>query len=180
MPRSQVKYTTTLGYEDQLSQSVQCIANCCPNLLELGLSVSTIGDEHYTLDFRQIARLEKLKTLNIRNLPKQSKGFLSREASSSVHETLANKIARLFLNWGHAGLNAIGTGCVTSKDIWFGRSHNEHNLDYYLCPRIYHVAYPVIIRGQRAPALTQVAQGTATTAHEHCANLRIFEPYWLH
>lgn len=80
-------------------------------------------------------------------------------------------IANTLFSYGSC-LKTLGLGSTTWTDIWYGRSR-------YLCPRIFHIDYPLNLRGERQPLVTQIAQGTATEAKEYSSDLRIFEPYWL-
>ena len=124
--------------------------------------------------------MEHLKTLNIRNLPvidENADGF----SLYGMHESLATGIVKLLRRHGKR-LGVIGIGSTTWMDIWQGRSRQDGECTYcesYLCPRIFYVDYPLNLRGERQPLLTQIAQGTATEAKEYSSDLRIFEPYWL-
>lgn len=123
--------------------------------------------------------LKQLETLNIRNLPEKPEDT-NPECFPYFHENIATKIARMMYRNDHKGLKVIGTGAVTYTDIWIGRSQiGAEDVGHYLCPRIFHVDFPVNITGSRHPVLTQIAQGTALDAQEYSSNLRIFKPYWL-
>lgn len=93
---------------------------------------------------------------------------------------IAMDVANALLSYGSC-LETLGLGSTTWTDIWQGRSRDLYNTrtEIYLCPRIFHLDYPVNLRGKRQPLVTQIAQGTATEAKEYSSNLRIFEPYWL-
>lgn len=130
-------------------------------------------------DLAWLSTLEQLETLNIRNLPEKPEDT-DPDCFTYLHESIAIRTARMMCTYGHRSLKVIGTGAVTYKDIWIGRSQRvTKTVDFYLCPRIFHVAYPVNITGSRHPVLTQIAQGTAIDAQEYSSNIRIFEPYWL-
>lgn len=73
-------------------------------------------------------------------------------------------------------LKLIALDLITFDDVWDCRP--DHDLEHYLCPRLYHIGFPVNITGQRQLMLTQIAQGTARSAEEYSSDLRIFEPYW--
>lgn len=123
--------------------------------------------------------LKHLKTLNIRNLPLEA-ADAKPVYLQNVHETIANVVAKSLLGYG-VRLKILGLGSIMWTDIWQGRSREKDSDDceIYLCPRIYYLDYPINLRGERQPLVTQVAQGTATEAKEYSSNLRIFEPYWL-
>ena len=90
------------------------------------------------------------------------------------------EVAKTLLRRGMQ-LEVLGLGSITWTDIWQGRSRGppSDRCQTFLCPRIYYIHYPVNVRGERQPLVTQIAQGTANEAKEYSSNLRIFEPYWL-
>lgn len=78
------------------------------------------------------------------------------------------------------GLTIIGIGSTTYADTWIGRTLGRSpNIDYYLAPRIFHIARHTNIKGEIRPILTHIAEGTATEAKEYSPHPRIFEPCWL-
>ena len=123
--------------------------------------------------------LKDLKTLNIRNLPLQAVDAQDL-TFFRLHEIIAGDVAKTLLRRGMQ-LEVLGLGSVTWTDLWQGRSREppSDRCQTFLCPRIYHIHYPVNVRGERQPLITHIAQGTANEAKEYSSNLRIFEPYWL-
>ncbi len=196
-PRNKLDKSTNTATPSMMFTSLRCICAQCPNLRELGLTMNAFGDEEFqvcyippsTQNLRLISLkpdhylvipgLKHLKTLNIRNLP-----IIAADTNTSslerIHESVAMDVAKTLHCYG-TRLEILGLGSTTWTDIWQGRSRKPQNnrCETYLCPRIYHGDYPMNLRGERQPMLTQIAQGTATEAKEYSSNLRIFEPYWL-
>ena len=133
-----------------------------------------------------LQQLDDLRTLNIRNRLEHRHPFADPSNLSIVqqHASVAGLVAEEILKQSNTKppkLNIIAVGAVTYKDRWLGRTEWDPKKPqhFYLCPRYYHVQYPVNIKGRRQPLLTPIAQGTADEAEEYSSDLRIFEPYWL-
>ncbi len=195
-PQNKLDKSTNTATPSMMFTSLRSICAQCPNLQELGLTMNAFGDEVFQVcysppssqnlrlivlkpDHYLIPELKHLKTLNIRNLP-----IIAADTNTfsleRIHESVAMDVAKR-LHCCDTRLEILGLGSTTWTDIWQGRSRMMPNnrCENYLCPRIYHVDYPMNLRGERQPMLTQIAQGTATEAKEYSLNLGIFEPYWL-
>ncbi|CAF9918749.1 hypothetical protein IMSHALPRED_004400 [Imshaugia aleurites] len=178
-PRQKLEESTSTATQVQIARSLDKIVEECPNLEELGLAVNALIYGNNAYGPRRISQLKQLKTLNLRVLPIQ-KADAETSSFPRIHEMIATDIANALLKNG-LRLETLGLGSITWTDIWQGRSRfsKSSGIDTYLCPRIFHIDYPVNLRGESQPLITQIAQGTATEAKEYSSNLRIFEPYWL-
>ena len=135
-------------------------------------------------DLAPLTELQNLETLNLRNLPEQMTSRITPPFALQEHESLAADIATSFRNACPTDcspkLKIIATGTITYRAHWLGSLYSEYSAtQYYLCPRFFHVGWPVNVKNRRVPVLTLVAQGTAIEAREYSSSLRIFDDYWM-
>ena len=156
---------------------LSCIGKGCPKLEQLGLSdFTTQKDWRHHRDTMR-TRFENLRSLNFRVLPEHN---LSYQDWESFHENSAMLFIRRYQMF-FPRLTLIGTGYLTYKDIWLGRTSSEDNsnLERYLSPRYFYVQSVTNIRGEQQPLLTKIARGTPTGIDQYSSHTDIFQPYWI-
>ena len=106
---------------------LQSIGRGCPNLEQLGLSDFDANDNwrHFAASMHKC--FKELRSLSFRVLPERTEDPANIQACDDAHETLVAHFVRVYQK-SLPKLTLIGTGSLTYKDIWLGRTNFEDSL----------------------------------------------------
>ena len=133
-------------------------------------------------------KLEKLKTLNIRNMPTTTLEItrLPLDLHKAWATAFVENLSQVFKGQGRPTLKTIALGSLTWSDVWLGQQYYRNSYfrqgeeaHEFLQLRVYQISYVYDPQGFCSPVLDMVAKGCPRDLEESSDSLTILKPYWL-